>query len=317
MPSSTFSSSAAAVAPARTGGVLRARIVVLAGAILLFAIACECIIRIGFARISRIESRITAEARAARLIRRENAHSPILILGNSLPLLALDMPALSAGMPAGVHVQRYVIEQTGYIDWLYGLRRLFAEGARPATVVLCLSPGNLLSTDTLGEAAAFRLFQASDIVEIASVLGLDRTQTSSLLFAHYSLLYAGRNGLRNFVLNKADPPYAAFLHDALMRPRTPMPHAEGLKTATERLTALTKLCHDYGATFIFLVPAGFDREESAVTEAASQTRTALWAPVHADAWPPTLFIDGYHLNDQGRAAFTQIVAPLLARAAAQ
>ena len=54
----------------------------------------------------------------------------------------------------------YFVLATEYYDWLFGLKRLFAEGVRPRFVVLGLSPNQLASPRFHGDYSAQYLFEA-------------------------------------------------------------------------------------------------------------------------------------------------------------
>ena len=47
-------------------------------------------------------------------------------------------------------VTRFVVEDTNYLDWYYGLRRLFREGARPKVVILVINARQLMSPNVHG-----------------------------------------------------------------------------------------------------------------------------------------------------------------------
>ena len=91
------------------------------------------------------------------------AHAASSCVGNSLLLHGIDRDSLRVLMGPNYQVVLYPIEGTTYLDWAYGLRRLFAEGSRPAVVVLCISTRHLLSDATDGEGFAHALMQLRDL----------------------------------------------------------------------------------------------------------------------------------------------------------
>lgn len=63
----------------------------------------------------------------------ERGRRAVLVLGNSLTRTDVDVPLFSASLGDGVKVQRWAIDDTQYLDWLFGLRRAFRQGARPTS----------------------------------------------------------------------------------------------------------------------------------------------------------------------------------------
>src|SRR5579862_83301 len=185
------------------------------GTLALFAVllaGLEGATRLGFTRISRIESRIRGEYVRAVAVRPGTPARPtILLLGNSLLLEGVDYESLQRTLASRATAVRFVIEQTSYLDWYYGIRRLLAEGARPDRIVLCLNVSQLLSNSIRGEYSAFYLIRTQDIAKAGRAAGFDLTKLSGLFLARYSLFYAGRNSVRNFALNAVDKPYAEVL----------------------------------------------------------------------------------------------------------
>jgi hypothetical protein len=314
MRSSTSGSEPAAadrVQRERYDSVGRRRVIVILGTLLFCLVGIEAGARFAFARISRIERRVMTEHVAAQQLRRSSSVSPVLLAGDSLLLLDLDLNVLPHKLPAGVHLQRFSIEQTAYLDWLFGLRRLFSEGARPAVVILCIAPNSLVSSTIQGDYSAFYLYKVDDIPAIAKRAGYDLTKESSLLFAHYSLFFAGRSNLRNFILSRVFPAYAGALHNLLTHPPAPMPREEVLSISQPRFQELKRLCGSYGAHFVYVVAPGFGIQEGAIVEAGSRAGVPVVVPVHSDAWPPSKFSDGFHLNEAAAREFTEKLSPAL------
>ena len=93
----------------------------------------------GLPRLSHIIERLkTEQAQAVRLKPLVGQPVPVLIVGNSLLLDGVDISALDEKLRPEHRVTRFVVENTSYLDWYYGLRRLFREGARPKVLVLAL-----------------------------------------------------------------------------------------------------------------------------------------------------------------------------------
>ena len=114
--------------------------------VILLLVAFEAVTRVGFSKISRIESRTFRDHAAALAVRHQSDSRPsILLLGGSLLLEALDYDRIRAGLQQDAVPTRFVIERTAWLDWFYGIRRLLAEGSRPDRIVLCLDIRQLLS----------------------------------------------------------------------------------------------------------------------------------------------------------------------------
>ena len=262
--------------------------------------------RIGFRLISKIESRTMMEARAARHTQPfVDGRPSMLLVGNSLMLEDVDYAALKHQLASRASVSRFVIEQTYYYDWYFGIRRLFAAGARPKEIVLGIQPSVIPMDRIRGDYSAYYLISGPDLLAAARAMRYDLTQTSSLTFAHFSLFYAGRNNLRNFILNKVDPKYGELLH-ALVTNRAPVVmSAEAARISTDRLAAINRLCQSHGARFIYFVPPALgDQGESVIAEIRSSGIPVL-EPFKMNELSSAYFRDGFHLNERGASVLTR------------
>jgi hypothetical protein len=280
--------------------------------ILIVMAAVEAATRFGFSRISRIEKRIASEYAAAVSIRRQPGRTNLLLVGNSLLLEGINADLLSRRVPREVHITRFAVEQTYYLDWEYGLRRLFREGSQPDLVVLLLGPTHMLSSQIRGDYSAYYLFDARDIPDIGNRLGYTLNQTSSLLFAHGSLFYAGRNNLRNFILGQVDPPYAAFLHALPAASGPSLPPAAAQSLAAQRFAVLQDMATAHHAALVFVsAPGFFPAAESEVLAGARQASVSALAPAPNGSWPAKRFRDGFHLTPVAADSFTAELADQL------
>src|SRR5271168_369303 len=128
MPSFTSSSEELAAAPRYAQPICAAVAI-----FVLLLCAFEAATRVGFTRVSAIESRTYTEYRGALAVRGSKS---VLLLGNSLLLEGVDLDRLRALLQPEMTPRRFVIEQTNFPDWYYGIRRLLAEGSRPDRIVL-------------------------------------------------------------------------------------------------------------------------------------------------------------------------------------
>ncbi len=296
---------------------VRMAIIVLLSALALLLVSTELWARYFYPRVSRIEARITSDQRqmaglvatpaTSQAATQGNDHPSVLVLGNSLLLHALDYPRIQQDL-APVRVVRYGIENTNYLDWYYGLRRLFAEGVRPTKVVLALNLGQMLSHGVLAESP-YKLFRAADLWAISRDAGMDTTQTSDLVFAHWSAFYAGREGIRNYILNVTDPAYATELHRlARVPPKLPS-QEEMLQQSRARLQNLNELCHSYGVQFTLVVPPALASGGEILLKAGDLQGIDVDAPIPLLSLGPEYFLaDHFHVNEKGAALFTEALA---------
>jgi hypothetical protein len=287
-------------------------IVATLGMVAILLAGLEAAARFGFSRISRIESRISSDYRAALAARRGGpSHPTILLLGNSLLLAAMDYGALRRAMEPRATPVRFVIEQTKYLDWYYGVKRLLSDGARPDRVVLCLSPTQLLANTIRGEYSAFYLIRTQDLASAGREAGLDLTGISGLFFARYSIFYAGRNNFRNFALNNLDPAYGRVLHGIVDAPGRSPTDAEVFAGAAPRLSGLRMLCAQYNVRFDLLLPPLLGPGSQGLIEAGRESGASVLAPVRPNSWKPDMFQDGFHVNQAGATLFTGLLAESL------
>lgn len=276
----------------------------------LFCIAIEALTRFGFSHISRIEARISRDHRAAVSIRKTGIPT-VLLVGNSLMLEGIDETRLRDSLAGHAQVVRFAIEQTQYLDWYYGLRRIFADGSQPAMVILCMSAGHLISPAIRGDYSAYYLFRLRDIPQIGRDVHYDLTKTSSLVLSRFSLFYAGRNSFRNFALGRADPAYLQVMQSLAVQPgRFPADKEIG-RIAEIRLAALRQVCSAHGARFAFLLAPGFGSGESPLAMAGVRSQTDVMVPFHLNALSRGEFRDGFHLNAAGAQIFTDKVSDLI------
>src|SRR6266403_2071802 len=192
----------------------------------------EMVTRIGFPRINHVWRTIQADHRTAVSLRPALAHSSatMLIVGNSYLELGVNRDNLQQEIAPAYSVAYLPIQGTSYLDWYFGLRRLFAEGSRPAIVGVCLSTRDLISDATSGEPFAHSLMLEHDILKVRVAGRLDNTTTSDYFFANFSswLGHRGEGMLVVLPYQHAELPESAFLDGSHLNPR-------GAALFTERL----------------------------------------------------------------------------------
>lgn len=269
---------------------------------------CEGVTRLGFDRISRIQRRMAEERAAASSTFSRNTSvsgNTVLLVGNSLILEGVDPDQFHSGLlPVGYGL-RYVVEQSDYYDWYYGLKRLFREGVRPRYVAIGLAPFQLNSENIRGDYSAYYLFSADDIMRYARDSRLGLTTTSGLLLAHFSRSYAVRTEMRVFLLTRFFPTYVAMLHAVTTQPAQRVSDESIEAASVKKLSALADLCSTYDVKPILVVPPTGYGGEAAVTSASRSSGVPVVIPVPRDEFGSEYFqSDHFHLNEKGRSIFT-------------
>ena len=234
----------------------------------------------------------------------------VLMVGNSLLLHGVELDRLQALTSASMRIHPIFLEATGYYDWLYGLRRLFRQGARPQVVVVGVGVNYFLKNSVRQDYAPMLFFDARDTLAVASDLHLDRTATSNLLLAHASAFWDTRGVIRTQILGRVVP----HLEDLflLANPVPGIPKGQEIdEIAIPRLLVLQELCEAHGAKLILLVPPTLS-SESAVSQMANAARRAgveVSVPVDPAAFSARFYQrDGMHLNPDGAMLFTSALA---------
>jgi hypothetical protein len=291
----------------------RAIWVLVTSAVALYGCA-EMAAGLGMERISKLHRRILTERKQAFGLRPAAAgQAPvILFVGNSLLLEGVDIPRLAAGLEGRYQPRRYGIEATGYLDWLYGLKGLFRDGARVDYVVLCLNPVDFTARGIRGDFSARVLFDVQDIWPVARATHADLTTTSGLYFAHYSMFYAYREELRGVLLGKISPNVVSAMQRSLWGRITVPPDEAMIPAMKERLLEMQQLCAANGAKFMFLIPPTQQPGDTAIVEAGRLTGVKVLHPVPNMSIGPDYYQeDQFHLNAKGNAYFTNALIETL------
>ena len=254
-------------------------------------------------RISRVEGRTSAEYEAAIAPAPASGKPVVLLLGNSLLDSALDFPRLRNEAAERWDVRRFVVENTSYYDWHYGIRRLFAGGARPQVVMLMLSGGQLASSGSRGEYSAYTLVSRDDIFHFAEDLNLHPTNAANVVFANLSMFYGLRSEIRKVLIGKVLPDLPSLTVRLLP---APLGGAGGdSATATDRVRMLRDECARHGARFVFVAPPLLRFQEASklqsVVASAGVDVVVAYKPGDFNA---SDFSDGFHLNNQGAVKYT-------------
>ncbi len=239
--------------------------------------------------------------------------APVLIVGNSLLKKGVIIPLLNKQLGPEYAFTRYVVEDTNYLDWYYGLRRLFREGARPRAVILMLNARQLMSPGVHGDTFAALLMDWRDLLAVRREVASDNTSTSNLLFANLSLYWGMRSEIHKSFLVHLLPDFPDLA--VKLRPSAPplAPDEEIESKAAERLREISNLCAQYGSQFVFIVPpSAAARDGSAAIQlAGSRAAVQVVVPFQPQQLPDSLYADGFHLNYRGSLIFTQALSSSL------
>jgi len=234
----------------------------------------------------------------------------VLMVGNSLLLHGVKVDELQALTSSNMRIYPVFLEATGYYDWLYGLRRLFRQGARPDVVVVGVGVNYFLENGIRQDYAPMVFLDAQDTFKLASDLHLDRTATSNLLLSHSSKFWDTRSAIRTQVLGHVVPHLQGLF--SLINSRPPIPEERQFdEIATPRLQRLRELCEANGAKLILLVPPTLSSEDSVsqMVRAAHAAGVDVSVPIDPNALSAEFYlVDGMHLNSQGAAVFTSALA---------
>ncbi len=307
MPLSTSSSESAAL--------VYAKVLVGICAIFLMGLEISSVYLVKY--YSPTYARVSRQYAEALKVRPSRPGEPtsVLMVGNSLLVAGVDVDRLQELMSGNLRIYPIFLEGTAYYDWLYGLRRLFRQGARPQVVVVGLPVNFFLGTGVRQEFSPMMLFDARDVLDVASDLRLDHTAASNLLLAHSSTFWDTRSLLRAQVLRRIVPHFEDLF--SLVKTKPTIPHGSEFEAvAISRLRTLRELCEAHGAKLTILVPPT-PSSESAVRQMAIASQKAgvqTFVPIDPGALSARFYQpDALHLNSEGAALFTSALATELTK----
>lgn len=280
------------------------------------ALGIEIVARVGFDRVSKIQRRTVAEYRNAEAIGRDRAagQSHVLVVGNSLLDEDVRFDDVRRALADDWDVRRLVIEQTYYLDWYYGLRRLFAAGARPDVVVVMMTAKSWTQMNMRGDYSAHYMLDTTDVPAAARDLGLDLTRATSLFVSIISKFWATRAEMRNFVLGRMMPDLGRLMDFSSVVDPRPVVDEEVADVARGHLARVKALAESHSAQLVVILPAVLDPHDGSTgfLRAASAAGVTTIFPIRSGTVSRELYRDaGYHLNSQGAARFTERLIPAL------
>jgi hypothetical protein len=284
------------------------------------AFAVEAAARLAFDRASKIQRRMADEYRMARTIgaNRSAGRTHVLFVGNSLLDEDIRFDRLHDAVAPQWDARRFVVEQTFYYDWYYGLKRLLDEGARPDIVVLMLSTRQWMRTEMRGDYSAYYLLSTRDVAAAARDLNLNATQTSSLAFANVSKFWAARAEMRNFVIGHLMSDLGRLMGFSSVADLTPIEDDAVAQTVSDRIARLNEVVSSHGGRLVIVLPVLVEVQDGSAgfMRAARVLNVTALQPVASGTFGLNLYRDaGFHLNPDGAASFTEQLIPALRRAA--
>lgn len=313
MLSSTSSSERAPIARWRN------RLAALSAPWKLFAVAVavlavlELTCRFVLPGVIAVEAVRVREYQAATTATRSAGHQ-VLLLGNSLLGTGVDMSTLSRQVGAGIDVRRLMVEDTLYFDWLYGVRRLFADGARPDLVALVMAPEHIVSNRIRGEYTAYRLMRTRDTLVASARLELSNSASADLFLSSMSAFLGMRNNIRRRVLLGMVPGLKELMPRLNARAELALT-PNHVQLMAERLREFRETCEKAGSRFVLVVPPTSDSSHTEavrlIAAAASQSGTSVVVPVTAGELSKSDYSDGFHLHERGTELFTMRLAHAL------
>jgi hypothetical protein len=259
-------------------------------------------------RISRVEARTSAEYDSA-VSPAPAGRAVVLFVGNSLLLEGVQFDRVRQSFAPQIIARRLVVESTGYHDWHYGLRRLFADDARPEAVVVMLDPTQWAADASRGEYTAYRLTLHRDILRFCGDLKLHPTNASNMIVANISMFYGLRSEIRKQVLRAVMPDVPVLTARLAQRSFTPpaLPPDQLGSLLRYRISVLRDECARNGSRLIVALPPWSNFYDSLVfvKSAATAVGVATLLPFSSSDYVLSDFApDQYHLNGQGATKFT-------------
>jgi hypothetical protein len=248
---------------------------------------------------------------------RPGAERPtVLIAGTSLLLEGIDYPKLERELSGQWRTRRWVMEQTNYTDWYYGLRRIYAEGSRPDFVVLMMGPLNFARRPSVrGDYFARMMMLTRDFPEVSRVLDLHPTESTNLLAANLSAFFGLKTELRKVLLIRMLPDFPKFTAKITRFDNRQLPPELLNTVGEERFQSLRALVESHGGRFVLAIPPRPAKGAASEVLAAAGSRNGV--PVIVSIPQGELgreyYRDGNHLNPRGAAIYTDRFVPDLRR----
>lgn len=258
--------------------------------------------------MGRLKSRqsVPGDVRAASAV---GGPRSVLIVGNSLVLHGIDVPAVEQALGTGYAATKLSIVDSGYLDWLYGIMSLFDRGSQPEALVLAISPTQLVEDRPPTGTTARMLWTTPNLVRYALERRPGLTAVSNRLFEHFSEFFAIRSRLRQDARRLLIPGYEAMSRRYFIPAGDSSSDTTHDETIAEaRLRTLDSVCAKRRVRFVFLLiptnTAGDRGLEQTLVAAGERAGVPVLVPVSNGGLDAQWLLDGYHLNANGAYAFS-------------
>lgn len=265
--------------------------------------------RFVYPKVSNIQRRFEGDYASAAALR-----GGVLVVGNSLTLEGVNMDLVAKGLPEW-KVARLVSEDTGYLDWLYVMRRLIREGSEPKVVLIGLRPRHLLMTWARGLYFGRFLLDRADVLDFAARTNMGNTDTTAIGFANLSAFLGIRQELNKYLLTRVMPAFPK-LASSLRGKAAPIPSDDEIaRVGTERLRELKSVLDAKGIRLILFVPPSAQEMHTGiegVRRAGEAAGVDVVIPIPDGTLEESKFTDGFHLAPEGRDRFTEALVSIVA-----
>ncbi len=281
-------------------------------------LSVEMAVRLGFERLSKTQSQVAREWRLAGSPSGGSGRV-VLLVGNSLLDAAVDARTLQELVGGTYSVRRVAVVDTRYFDWLFGLRRLFAEGARPDVVALMIDEGNLIESRMRWDYTAHYLMNFGDIGRAGRAAGADRNRIFSMMLASGSAFWGSRVELRNYLLDLVTGGGVEKLQALAFRRGRILKHDEYEKRLLPRLVELRQVVSERGARLWLIMPPRLDGpwQNDSIRHVAEQLGVRVLVPIEPGRLSAEHFSsDGYHMSAKGAAVFMPALAECMRQSGA-
>ncbi|MBI3415675.1 MAG: hypothetical protein HY043_10225 [Verrucomicrobia bacterium] len=283
--------------------------------VVLVALAVELAARFGVPFVNQNMRRFYDELdRAAALAAKPaNQPVPVLLLGNSLTFFDIDLRRFVEQLGPECEVARWAVDDTNYLDWYFGLRRLFRAGSRPRFVVLGATGGHFVSPRVRGHFFAHYILDRRDLFAAAARTSADATSFSAMTLAKASAFYGCREEVYKRVMTWILPRFEGFARSLTQRPTSNRVAPDVSARARAQLSELRDLCAAHGAQLIiWLAPTREkDKYGAAVLASARECGVPILIPAAEHEFARESFRDPIHLKLAAAPVFTSLLSAQL------
>lgn len=281
----------------------------------LVGLAVELGARFGVPRMNENMRRFYDEFDRAATLSASSTNSTVsvLLLGNSLTFTDIDLQRFGQELGPQCDVARWAVDDTNFLDWYFGLRRLFRAGGRPRFVVLGATSGHLLSGRVRGHFFAHYILDGRDLPEAATRTRADATSFSALALAQASAFYGCREEIYKRVMTWLLPRFEVFARSLTRRAASDRATQDVSGRAQAHLTELRDLCQTHGAQLIIWLAPTREPDKHGVDIAASARRygVPVLIPIAENEYGRDMFRDPIHLKVAAARLFTPRLAAQL------